>query len=159
MRVPLTWLRDYVAISDTPEELASRLTFAGLEVDLAEVQPPAEAAVELTEALGACVVAVEHEGESIAVREEELLVRLGERGPHQGDHVGVAGIQAETMAAVLQADAGSRHYDTGAEAGEDPGRDADPRRRGERAGAVDGRVSRSALAGRTRTDVPALARP
>jgi len=33
MRVPLTWLRDYVAITDTPEELASRLTFAGLEVE------------------------------------------------------------------------------------------------------------------------------
>ena len=33
MRVPLTWLRDYVDITDTPEELASRLTFAGLEVE------------------------------------------------------------------------------------------------------------------------------
>jgi phenylalanyl-tRNA synthetase beta chain len=33
MRVPLTWLRDYVAITDSPEELASRLTFAGLEVE------------------------------------------------------------------------------------------------------------------------------
>jgi phenylalanyl-tRNA synthetase beta chain len=33
MRVPLTWLRDYVAITDTPDELASRLTFAGLEVE------------------------------------------------------------------------------------------------------------------------------
>jgi phenylalanyl-tRNA synthetase beta chain len=33
MRVPLTWLRDYVTIADTPETLASRLTFAGLEVE------------------------------------------------------------------------------------------------------------------------------
>ena len=33
MRVPLTWLRDYVAVTDTPEALASRLTFAGLEVE------------------------------------------------------------------------------------------------------------------------------
>jgi phenylalanyl-tRNA synthetase beta chain len=33
MRVPLSWLRDYVAITDTPDELASRLTFAGLEVE------------------------------------------------------------------------------------------------------------------------------
>ncbi|HSP92062.1 MAG TPA: phenylalanine--tRNA ligase subunit beta, partial [Vicinamibacterales bacterium] len=33
MRVPLSWLRDYVAITDTPEALASRLTFAGLEVE------------------------------------------------------------------------------------------------------------------------------
>ncbi|MEI6668720.1 MAG: phenylalanine--tRNA ligase subunit beta [Acidobacteriota bacterium] len=33
MRVPLTWLRDYVAITESPEALASRLTFAGLEVE------------------------------------------------------------------------------------------------------------------------------
>lgn len=33
MRVPLTWLRDFVAITDTPDELAARLTFAGLEVE------------------------------------------------------------------------------------------------------------------------------
>jgi phenylalanyl-tRNA synthetase beta chain len=33
MRVPLSWVRDYVAITDTPESLASRLTFAGLEVE------------------------------------------------------------------------------------------------------------------------------
>jgi len=33
MRVPLSWLRDYVAIADSPEALASRLTFAGLEVE------------------------------------------------------------------------------------------------------------------------------
>jgi len=33
MRVPLTWLRDYVAITDSPDELAARLTFAGLEVE------------------------------------------------------------------------------------------------------------------------------
>ncbi len=33
MRVPLTWLRDFVAITDSPEALASRLTFAGLEVE------------------------------------------------------------------------------------------------------------------------------
>ena len=33
MRVPLSWLRDYVAITDSPDTLASRLTFAGLEVE------------------------------------------------------------------------------------------------------------------------------
>jgi len=33
MRVPLSWLRDHVAISDSPDTLASRLTFAGLEVE------------------------------------------------------------------------------------------------------------------------------
>ncbi len=33
MRVPYTWLKDYVEIEMTPEELADRLTMAGLEVD------------------------------------------------------------------------------------------------------------------------------
>ncbi|MCC6188090.1 MAG: phenylalanine--tRNA ligase subunit beta [Anaerolineales bacterium] len=33
MRVPLSWLRDFVDISLSPEEVADRLTFAGLEVE------------------------------------------------------------------------------------------------------------------------------
>ena len=33
MRVPLSWLHEYVDTADTPEALASRLTFAGLEVE------------------------------------------------------------------------------------------------------------------------------
>lgn len=33
MQVPLSWLRDFVAITDSPETLADRLTFAGLEVE------------------------------------------------------------------------------------------------------------------------------
>jgi phenylalanyl-tRNA synthetase beta chain len=33
MKVPLTWLRDFVDISITPEALADRLTFGGLEVE------------------------------------------------------------------------------------------------------------------------------
>ena len=32
MRVPLSWLRDYVDFDWTPEELASRLTALGMEV-------------------------------------------------------------------------------------------------------------------------------
>ena len=32
MRVPLGWLRDYVAIDLTPEQLAERLTLLGMEV-------------------------------------------------------------------------------------------------------------------------------
>src|SRR5687768_16151122 len=32
MRVPLSWLREYVDISVSPEELADRLTGAGMEV-------------------------------------------------------------------------------------------------------------------------------
>ncbi len=36
MRVPLNWLRDYVEIKIPPEELAERLTFAGLEVEQME---------------------------------------------------------------------------------------------------------------------------
>jgi phenylalanyl-tRNA synthetase beta chain len=33
MRVPLNWLRDFVKITISPEELARKLTFAGLEVE------------------------------------------------------------------------------------------------------------------------------
>jgi phenylalanyl-tRNA synthetase beta chain len=33
MRVPLSWLKDYVDIKMTPEELAHTLTMAGLEVE------------------------------------------------------------------------------------------------------------------------------
>src|SRR5258707_6174614 len=33
MKVPLSWLRDFVAITLTPEELAYKLTFGGLEVE------------------------------------------------------------------------------------------------------------------------------
>ena len=33
MKVPLSWLRDFVDIDLSPEELAYKLTFAGLEVE------------------------------------------------------------------------------------------------------------------------------
>jgi phenylalanyl-tRNA synthetase beta chain len=33
MKVPLSWLREYVAFEDTPEGLADRLTFSGIEVE------------------------------------------------------------------------------------------------------------------------------
>jgi phenylalanyl-tRNA synthetase beta chain len=36
MRVPLRWLREYVEVEMAPEELADRLTMAGLEVDSVE---------------------------------------------------------------------------------------------------------------------------
>ncbi|HEY7126253.1 MAG TPA: phenylalanine--tRNA ligase subunit beta [Ktedonobacterales bacterium] len=36
MRVPLRWLREYVEVEMSPEELANRLTMAGLEVDAVE---------------------------------------------------------------------------------------------------------------------------
>jgi phenylalanyl-tRNA synthetase beta chain len=47
MRVLLSWLRDFVEITDTPEVLASRLTFAGLEVEDIEFVglPPSEAPI------------------------------------------------------------------------------------------------------------------
>ncbi|HEY1013631.1 MAG TPA: phenylalanine--tRNA ligase subunit beta [Herpetosiphonaceae bacterium] len=44
MRIPLSWLREFVDIELSPEELADRLTVAGLEVtaiDYVGVQPPA----------------------------------------------------------------------------------------------------------------------
>src|SRR6266704_3895294 len=36
MKVPLSWLKDYVDINMTPEELAHMLTMAGLEVEAIE---------------------------------------------------------------------------------------------------------------------------
>jgi len=33
MRVPLSWIKDFVKITISPEELARKLTFAGLEVE------------------------------------------------------------------------------------------------------------------------------
>ncbi len=36
MRVPLSWLKEYIAFDLPPEELAKRLTFAGLEVEAIE---------------------------------------------------------------------------------------------------------------------------
>jgi phenylalanyl-tRNA synthetase beta chain len=36
MKVPLSWLKDYVKIARAPEEIASALTFAGLEVEAIE---------------------------------------------------------------------------------------------------------------------------
>jgi phenylalanyl-tRNA synthetase beta chain len=41
MKVSLRWLRDYVDIDITPQELADRLTMAGLEVDAVEQYAPA----------------------------------------------------------------------------------------------------------------------
>ena len=36
IQAPLSWLRDFVAINITPEQLAERLTTAGLEVETIE---------------------------------------------------------------------------------------------------------------------------
>jgi len=36
MKLPLTWIKDYVDIEISPEELAQKLTFAGLEVEQME---------------------------------------------------------------------------------------------------------------------------
>ena len=33
MRLPLSWLSDYISVTDTPEALAERLSIAGLEVE------------------------------------------------------------------------------------------------------------------------------
>src|SRR5512142_3047122 len=49
MRVPLSWLRDYVEITISPEELAEKLTLGGLEVEQMEyigIPRPAGGAVE-----------------------------------------------------------------------------------------------------------------
>ena len=36
MKLPLSWIKDYVDITISPEELAQKLTFAGLEIEQME---------------------------------------------------------------------------------------------------------------------------
>ena len=33
MKVPISWLKDYVALEASPQELAEKLTFSGIEVE------------------------------------------------------------------------------------------------------------------------------
>src|SRR5215831_16933282 len=40
MRIPYSWLKDYVDVTLSPEELANKLTLAGLEVDRVEYPWP-----------------------------------------------------------------------------------------------------------------------
>src|SRR5215831_5874113 len=47
MRVPYEWLKDYVDIELSPEELANRLTMAGLEVDSVEYGWPGIVTAEI----------------------------------------------------------------------------------------------------------------
>ncbi|HEX2349136.1 MAG TPA: phenylalanine--tRNA ligase subunit beta, partial [Ktedonobacterales bacterium] len=48
MRVPYTWLKDYVDITLSPEDLAERLTMAGLEVDRVEYPWPGIVTAQIT---------------------------------------------------------------------------------------------------------------
>lgn len=48
MRVPYNWLKDYVDITLSPEELAERLTMAGLEVDRVEYPWPGIVTAQIT---------------------------------------------------------------------------------------------------------------
>ncbi len=48
MRVPYSWLKDYVDITLSPEELAERLTMAGLEVDKIEYPWPGIVTAQIT---------------------------------------------------------------------------------------------------------------
>lgn len=48
MRVPYNWLKDYVDVELSPEELAERLTMAGLEVDRVEYPWPGIVTAQIT---------------------------------------------------------------------------------------------------------------
>jgi phenylalanyl-tRNA synthetase beta chain len=71
MRIPLSWLKDFVEITDSIQELAERLTFAGLEVESIEyvgVPSPAKRAGQ---------------GETLAWDRDKILVgQLVEVKPH-----------------------------------------------------------------------------
>ena len=48
MRIPYKWLKDYVDITLAPDELAERLTMAGLEVDRVEYPWPGIVTAQIT---------------------------------------------------------------------------------------------------------------
>ncbi|HTT74695.1 MAG TPA: phenylalanine--tRNA ligase subunit beta [Candidatus Binataceae bacterium] len=53
MKVPLGWLKEWVAIDATVEELSRRLTFAGVEIENIEVVKPVFAGVYVARVIGA----------------------------------------------------------------------------------------------------------
>ena len=51
MRLPISWLKDYVEFADTPQGLAAKLTFSGIEVEGIETIGCAAAGVVVGEIL------------------------------------------------------------------------------------------------------------
>ena len=60
MKLPLSWLREFVQIDLTPEELAYKLTFGGLEVEDLEYVGLAPAEGDIGGSPAVCVRAAGH---------------------------------------------------------------------------------------------------
>ena len=56
MRVPLSWLREYVSFDLSPEQLAEELTMRGMEVSHVEVTGADWSGVVVARRLGLCPV-------------------------------------------------------------------------------------------------------
>ncbi len=93
MRVPLEWLREYVDIQESVEELAERLTMSGIAVEgWEEVEGDAVMALELTPNRGDCygLINVAREVAAIFAREVRLPgVAVKESGVPVGEYARV----------------------------------------------------------------------
>jgi len=49
MRLPINWLKEFVDIPVTPEELADRLTLVGFEVEALEKEDPDLSLIHISE--------------------------------------------------------------------------------------------------------------
>jgi phenylalanyl-tRNA synthetase beta chain len=100
MRIPYTWLKDYVDIALGPEELAERLTMAGLEVDRVDYGWPGIVTAEIT--------GLEHikgsdhlSATRVTTGTEELSVVCGARNIKLHDKVPLARIGAKVGAVEI----------------------------------------------------------
>src|SRR3989338_2967141 len=85
MRVPVEWLKEFVAIHLTPEALADRLTMVGLEVvavDHVDGQPVLD--VEVTPNRADCLSIIGVAREIAAITGQRLKLPLGARGQGPG---------------------------------------------------------------------------
>src|SRR6266436_8951635 len=89
MRIPYEWLKDYVEVELSPEELAQRLTMAGLEVEHVEYPWPGIITAQIT-----WLERIKGSDHLTATRvttgTEELSVVCGAPNIKQGDKVPLA---------------------------------------------------------------------
>jgi len=81
MKVPISWLKDYVDISIPIEELAERLTLAGLEVEHIEYYGVAPTGLAAIHGTAATANSARHEG-LVWDREKIVIAQIVEVKPH-----------------------------------------------------------------------------
>jgi phenylalanyl-tRNA synthetase beta chain len=81
MKVPISWLKDYVDISIPIEELAKRLTLAGMEVEHIEYYGVAPTRMAAIHGTAGAANSVQHEG-LVWDREKIVIAQIMEVKPH-----------------------------------------------------------------------------